>query len=67
MSLSMVRSRALIALDAPAVTVEVDLVAGLPAFTLVGLTDIEVREAREQTDALLPIRKQIRLLPIRAA
>lgn len=42
MSLSLVQSRALLGLDAPAVTVEVHLANGLPSFTLVGLADVEV-------------------------
>ncbi|APW35946.1 ATP-dependent protease [Rhodoferax koreense] len=48
MSLSLVQSRALLGLEAPAVTVEVHLVNGLPSFTLVGLADVEVKEARER-------------------
>ena len=38
---------------APAVTVEVHLANGLPSFTLVGLPDTEVREARERVRAAL--------------
>ena len=48
MSLSLVQSRALMGLDATAVTVEVHLANGLPSFTLVGLADVEVKEARER-------------------
>ncbi len=48
MSLSLVRSRALVGLQAPAVTVEVHMANGLPSFTLVGLADVEVKEARER-------------------
>ena len=48
MSLSMLRSRALLGLEAPAVTVEVHLASGLPSFTLVGLAETEVKEARER-------------------
>jgi magnesium chelatase family protein len=48
MSLSLVQSRALLGLDAPAVTVEVHLANGLPSFTLVGLAEVEVKEARER-------------------
>ena len=48
MSLSLVQSRALLGLDAAAVTVEVDLANGLPSFTLVGLAEVEVKEARER-------------------
>lgn len=46
MSLSLVRSRALLGLQAAAVTVEVHLANGLPNFMLVGLADLEVKEAR---------------------
>jgi magnesium chelatase family protein len=48
MSLSLVRSRALLGLEAASVTVEVHLANGLPSFTLVGLADVEVKEARER-------------------
>ena len=48
MSLSLVQSRALLGLAAAAVTVEVHLANGLPSFALVGLADIEVKEARER-------------------
>jgi len=48
MSLSLVQSRALLGLEAAAVTVEVHLANGLPCFTLVGLADVEVKEARER-------------------
>ncbi len=48
MSLCLVQSRALLGLDAAAVTVEVHLANGLPSFTLVGLADVEVKEARER-------------------
>jgi magnesium chelatase family protein len=48
MSLSLVQSRALLGLNAAAVTVEVHLANGLPMFTLVGLADVEVKEARER-------------------
>ena len=46
MSLSLVQSRALLGLNAANVTVEVHLANGLPSFTLVGLADVEVKEAR---------------------
>ncbi len=48
MGLSLVQSRALLGLDAASVTVEVHLANGLPSFTLVGLADVEVKEARER-------------------
>ena len=53
MSLSLVQSRALVGLEAAAVTVEVHLANGLPLFTLVGLADTEVKEARERVRAAL--------------
>ncbi|MBG6071524.1 MULTISPECIES: YifB family Mg chelatase-like AAA ATPase [unclassified Polaromonas] len=48
MSLSLVHSRALLGLEARPVCVEVHLANGLPSFTLVGLADTEVKEARER-------------------
>ncbi len=48
MALSLVQSRSLSGLDAIAVTVEVHLANGLPSLTLVGLADVEVKEARER-------------------
>jgi magnesium chelatase family protein len=48
-----VQSRALLGLAAPAVTVEVHLANGLPSFTLVGLADVEVKEARERVRSAL--------------
>jgi magnesium chelatase family protein len=53
MSLSLVQSRALVGLHAAAVTVEVHLANGLPSFTLVGLADVEVKEARERVRSAL--------------
>jgi magnesium chelatase family protein len=48
MSLALVHSRALLGLEARPVQVEVHLANGLPSFTLVGLADTEVKEARER-------------------
>jgi len=48
MGLSLVHSRALLGLNARPVQVEVHLANGLPSFTLVGLADTEVKEARER-------------------
>lgn len=45
---ALVHSRALLGLAAPVVQVEVHLANGLPSFTLVGLADTEVKEARER-------------------
>ncbi|MBQ0929147.1 YifB family Mg chelatase-like AAA ATPase [Ideonella sp. 4Y16] len=53
MSLAVVVSRALDGLRAPEVRVEVHLANGLPSFTLVGLADTEVKEARERVRAAL--------------
>lgn len=53
MSLALVQSRALLGLQAPPVTVEVHLANGLPSFTLVGLADVEVKEARERVRSAL--------------
>lgn len=46
MTLALIHSRALLGLQAPAVTVEVHLVNGRPSFNLVGLVDTEVKETR---------------------
>jgi len=48
MGLSLVQSRVLLGLEALQVTVEVHMANGLPSFTLVGLADVEVKEARER-------------------
>lgn len=53
MSLAIVRTRALIGLNSPEVIVEAHLANGLPAFNLVGLPDVEVREARDRVRAAI--------------
>lgn len=53
MSLAVLRSRALAGLTAPEVAVEVHLAGGLPSFTLVGLPETEVKEARDRVRAAL--------------
>ena len=53
MGLSQLQSRALLGLSAPPVTVEVHLANGLPSFTLVGLAEVEVKEARERVRSAL--------------
>ncbi|MCA0177132.1 MAG: YifB family Mg chelatase-like AAA ATPase [Proteobacteria bacterium] len=53
MTLAVVYSRAQQGLAAPEVRVEVHLANGLPQFTLVGLADTEVKEARERVRAAL--------------
>ncbi len=53
MSLAVVYSRALCAMDAPQVSVEAHLGGGLPSFTIVGLPEAEVREARDRVRAAL--------------
>ncbi len=53
MALAVLKSRALAGIDAPEVTVEVHLAPGLPAFTLVGLPDTEVKEARDRVRAAI--------------
>src|SRR5262245_25698779 len=53
MTLATIASRSLDGLDAPEVRVEVHLANGLPSFTLVGLADTEVKEARERVRAAL--------------
>ena len=53
MPLAVVFSRALNGLTAPPVSVEAHLANGLPSFTLVGLPDAEVREARDRVRAAI--------------
>jgi magnesium chelatase family protein len=53
MSLAVLKSRALAGLNAPEVAVEVHLASGLPSFTLVGLPETEVKEARDRVRAAL--------------
>ncbi|HEY4316799.1 MAG TPA: YifB family Mg chelatase-like AAA ATPase [Herbaspirillum sp.] len=53
MSLAVLRSRALSGMDAPQVTVEIHLANGLPGFTIVGLPEAEVKEAKDRVRAAL--------------
>ena len=53
MSLAVVYSRALSGMDAPPVTVEAHLANGLPSFTIVGLPEAEVKEAKDRVRAAL--------------
>ncbi|MFN3885266.1 MAG: YifB family Mg chelatase-like AAA ATPase [Rhodocyclaceae bacterium] len=53
MTLAVLRSRALAGLEALEVAVEVHLANGLPSFTLVGLPETEVKEARDRVRAAL--------------
>jgi magnesium chelatase family protein len=52
-AIAVLRSRALVGMQAPPVSVEVHLANGLPAFSLVGLPEAEVREARERVRAAI--------------
>ncbi len=53
MSLAVLYSRALSGMDAPLVTVEAHLANGLPSFTIVGLPETEVKEAKDRVRAAL--------------
>src|SRR5688572_12116929 len=53
MSLAVVHSRALAGMEAPPVTVEAHLANGLPSFTIVGLPEAEVKEAKDRVRAAL--------------
>lgn len=53
MSLAVVYSRALAGVEAPLVTVESHLANGLPSFTIVGLPETEVKEAKDRVRAAL--------------
>ena len=53
MPVAVLYSRALSALQAPLVTVEVHLANGLPMFNLVGLPETEVKESKDRVRAAL--------------
>lgn len=53
MSLAVLYARALSGMDAPLVTVEAHLANGLPSFTIVGLPEAEVKEAKDRVRAAL--------------
>jgi magnesium chelatase family protein len=53
MSIAVLKSRALAGMLAPEVSVEVHLANGLPAFTIVGLADTEVKESRDRVRAAI--------------
>ncbi|MBS1160557.1 MAG: Mg chelatase-related protein [Proteobacteria bacterium] len=53
MALAVAHSRGLDGLNAPPVLVEVHIASGLPSFTLVGLPDTEVKEARDRVRAAI--------------
>ncbi len=53
MSLAILKSRALAGMTAPEVTVEVHIANGLPAFTIVGLPETEVKEAKDRVRAAI--------------
>lgn len=53
MNLAILKSRALTGMTAHEVTVEVHLANGLPSFTIVGLPETEVKEARDRVRAAL--------------
>jgi len=48
-----IRSGAVLGIDGFAVTVEIDLAAGLPSFTIVGLPNAAVRESRERVTSAI--------------
>lgn len=48
MSLAIVNSRAQVGLEAPEVTVEVHITGGLPALSIVGLPETEVKESKDR-------------------
>jgi magnesium chelatase family protein len=53
MSLAVVHTRAQVGLDAPPITVEVHLANGLPALSIVGLPETEVKEAKDRVRAAI--------------
>ena len=48
MSFACVYSRAQVAMDAPLVTIEIHITSGLPKFTIVGLPEASVKEAKDR-------------------
>ncbi len=52
-NMAVLHSRALCGMQAPEVSVEVHLANGLPAFTIVGLPDAEVRESKDRVRAAI--------------
>ena len=53
MSLAVLKSRALLGMSAPLVTVEVHLANGLPSFNIVGLPEAEVKESKDRVRAAI--------------
>lgn len=53
MSLAIVHTRALVGIDAPAVTIEVHLSGGLPTLSIVGLAEKAVNESKERVRSAL--------------
>lgn len=53
MSVAVVLSRAAVGIEAPEVAVEVHLANGLPAFSIVGLPEMEVKESKDRVRAAL--------------
>ncbi|MFB3078818.1 MAG: magnesium chelatase domain-containing protein, partial [Lysobacterales bacterium] len=53
MQLATVYTRAQVALEAPQVTVEVHLAAGLPGLSIVGLAETAVKESKDRVRAAI--------------
>ena len=53
MSLATVYTRAQIGINAPQVTIEVDLSNGLPSLSIVGLADTEIKESKDRVRAAI--------------
>lgn len=53
MSLAVIKTRAVLGVEAPQVNVEVNLSPGLPGFNIVGLPEASVREARDRVRCAL--------------
>ncbi len=53
MAIATVLSRAQFGMDAPLVRVEVDIVNGLPAFSIVGLPEVVVKESKDRVRAAI--------------
>lgn len=53
MSLAVIYSRAILGINAPLITIEVHISEGLPGFTIVGLPETSVKEAKDRVRSAL--------------
>ena len=53
MNLAVIYSRAILGINAPLITIEVHISEGLPGFTIVGLPETSVKEAKDRVRSAL--------------